>query len=246
MLQKKEKAVVGKTKTEIYSDKKLKALKRLPLASHLNAQELQLLSSLLKEKSYRKDEVIFFEDTYGEEVYLIVKGEVKISTMSLTHKKTTILGILKSGDFLGEMAIIEGEDRSATATAFEDTDILIITKKGFLQFLKKNPQASFKIMRSLCSRLREANEKIKSMTFYDLPGRLARILLSLYNTFPGEVEGSAVINIPLTHKDLADMLGTARESVTKIISTFRKDGAINSKGKTIFITDKMKLESWIR
>ncbi|MEW5693859.1 MAG: Crp/Fnr family transcriptional regulator [Candidatus Hydrogenedentota bacterium] len=224
---------------------KIKYLKSIPFLSELTDKELKEILKRSSNVSFKKGDKIFEEGSYGEEVYLLIKGKIKI-TINDKKGRVKILGILKEGDFLGEMAILDTEYRSATATVYEDCEAIMLTSKNFLDFVRTDSEIALKIMKTLTKRLREANEEIKSFTFYDLAGRLAIILISLYKKFYAEKDGEHYINLKISHYELAGMLGTARESVTKLISNFKKNEAIDYKRGYIYIKNMENLKSWVR
>ncbi len=223
---------------------KITALSNIPILVDLSTDELAALLEITTNASFAKGDHLFNEGSYGEEVYLIIAGAIRVTT-SEPARKTKILNMLNAGDVLGEMAMIDAEYRSATATAHEDTETMVLTCADFLEFIKSHPATQLKIMITLCRRLRHANDEIRNFTFYDLAGRLTKVILSLLEKFPGDGD-VPFINLQLTHQDLANMLGTARESVTKLISTFKRSGAIDYRDHMIYITDQAELESWIR
>ncbi len=229
----------------VVSARVVTTLKRVPAFSGLSKAEASELVSLCRTVQYKKGRTVFSENSEGDEVYMIDAGRVKITTHT-PQGRTKILGILQEGDFLGEMAVFDPGPRTATAFIHEDASIIVLARSDFLDFLGENPGVSMKIMKALCRRLREANDEIRNFTFYDQPGRLAHMLMSLLKKFPGGKPGEEFIDLKLTHQDLADMLGIARESVTKMVSTLKREGAIDVRDHTLFITDVSALEEWMR
>ena len=222
------------------------SLKNIPVFAGLSQKDARALLEMSETVTYRKGRTIFSEGMTGKEVYLLTKGKVKI-TAEAPRGRTKILGILKPGEFLGEMAVLGTETRSATAFVHEDAEAIMITNTHFLDFISESPDVSLKIMRGLSRRLQDANEEIKNYTFHDQSGRLAQMIISLHERFPGEHDdGTAYIDLKLTHQDLADMMGIARESITKMISTLRKDGSIDMAEHFITIRDFDQLRDWIR
>lgn len=229
----------------VVSDRTVTALKRVPSFSTLTKAEASDLLSMCRTVEYKKGRTIFSEGTEGNEVYLIDEGRVKITTQT-PQGRTKILGILQEGDFLGEMAILDPSPRTANAFVHEDASIIVLERKDFLSFIDEHPDVSMKIVQSLCRRVREANDEIRNFTFYDQPGRLAHMLRKLSEKFPGESDGESYIDLKLTHQDLADMLGIARESVTKMVSTLKREGAIDIREHMIYIINDDALNDWIR
>jgi CRP/FNR family cyclic AMP-dependent transcriptional regulator len=235
---------IGVQRMGMTHEDRVSALKQIPILTELSESEVSELLAIAKTVTFQKGDCLFSEGTYGEEVYLIISGAIKVTTTE-AQRKTKILNMLNQGDVLGEMAMIDTEYRSATATAHDDAETLAITNSDFLQYIKSHDTMPLKIMKTLSRRLRDANNEIRNFTFYDLAGRLAKVILSLYEKFPSNTD-EPLVNLELTHQDLANMLGTARESVTKLISTFKRNGAIDYRGHRIYILDRDELESWIR
>ena len=122
--------------------------------------------------------------------------------------------------------------------------------KGLQSIYEKYKNQGFEILGFPCNDFGEqepgTNEEIKNFTFHGQPGRLAKTLLSLFEKFPGKKKKESFIDVKLTHQDLADMLGIARESVTKMVSNMKKDGAIDIRDHYVYILDKDKLQSWVQ
>jgi len=178
-------------------------------------------------------------------LYIITSGLVKIFRLSATGSATKTLAILKKGEFFGEMALFDAAGRSASAKAITDIDVIACKRNDFLNLLSKYPQACLVIISMLTMRLREANKQISSLTFQNSLGRFAIILSDLADKHGVKKDKGILIDIELTHQDLSEMAGTAREVVTKIISTFKKSKCLEFSKKRILITDLEKIKGWI-
>ena len=221
-----------------------KALKQIPIFSGLSESEAQTLLKSCSTAEYAKGRTIFSENMPGDEVYLIVKGCIAVTT-SGSGDMTKVLAILKEGDFLGEMAVVDTETRGATAIVYEDVKLIVVTSKEFLNFVSQNSQVTMKIIKALCARLREANEEIRSFSFHGQAGRLAKTIMTLSDKFGKEQDGQRVIDIHLTHQDIGDMMGIARETVTKMLSAMKQDGSIDVRDQKIVVADRKRLAGWI-
>jgi len=220
---------------------KKSVLKRVPLFSKIEDKELEKIAEISHLKKYRKDEDIFSEGEVGDALYILVSGVVKVFRTSSDGRIKT-LALLQKGDFLGEMAILEKEIRSANVRAVEDAEILVINKRDFEASLTSNPQIAFKIMETICARLRDADKQIESLTFQNVSGRLVIALLDLAEKHGVQTEKGIKIDMELTHQELSEMVGTAREVVSRILNDFRKTNCIEIEKHYITITDKEELK----
>jgi len=216
-------------------------LKRVPLFDKIEDKELEKIAQISHLKKYKKDEDIFSEGEVGDALYILVSGVVKVFRRSSDGRLKT-LALLEKGDFLGEMAILDREIRSANVRATEDTEMLVINRRDFEASLISNPQVAFKIMETLCARLRDADKQIESLTFQNVSGRLVIALLDLAEKHGVRTEKGIKINMELTHQELAEMVGTAREVVSRILNDFRKTNCIEIEKHHITITDKEQLK----
>lgn len=220
---------------------KKSVLKRVPLFSKIEDKELEKITEISHLKKYRKDKDIFSEGEVGDALYILVSGVVKVFRTSSDGRIKT-LALLQKGDFLGEMAILEKEIRSANVRAVEDAEMLVINRRDFEASLTTNPQIAFKIMETLCARLRDADKQIESLTFQNVSGRLVIALLDLAEKHGVQTKKGIKIDMELTHQELSEMVGTAREVVSRILNDFRKTNCIEIEKHYITITDKEELK----
>lgn len=219
----------------------LTILKYIPMFEDLTNAELEKISKLMVPKKFMKGEVLFMEGDEGNSMYIIKSGNVKILNISEDGKEK-IFSIFTEGDFLGEMALIDKENRSATAEAMEDVVTYVIYKNDFLEMLKGNFTLVMKIMQTLSERIRVMNKKVEILTFKDIDVRFADVLLELIEKY-GIVSGKRIIvELQLTHKDIANMLGVTRETMTRLISKMKKDGIIDIEDKKIIVLNQKKLK----
>jgi CRP/FNR family cyclic AMP-dependent transcriptional regulator len=159
-------------------------------------------------------------------------------TIDDNEGKELILSILGTGEYFGEMALLDDEPRSASVTTKETTQLLIISKNDFMGFFSSNPIA-LNLLKDLIKRLREANKKIESLGLLDVYGRVARIL----NQFAKSQAGKMVIEEKLTHQEIANMIGSSREMVSLILKELSNGGYITIDKKLITINKKLPY-SW--
>jgi CRP/FNR family cyclic AMP-dependent transcriptional regulator len=221
------------------------ALKQVPFFANLSQDEATSLAEKLVPRSYRTGQIIFHLGDPGGLLYIIQKGKVKISQSSPDGHEA-LLAILGSGDFFGELALLDDSPRSATAEAIEYTDTLTLHRDEFIHFMTANPAFSYHVMRTLAKRIRHLNDQISDVFFLDLNGRLARTLLNLAERHGRETEDGIVIEIGLTQSDLADMTGATRVSINKTLGRFRRAKWVRVQGRQITLLDADALRNLIQ
>ncbi|MBI5574159.1 MAG: Crp/Fnr family transcriptional regulator [Elusimicrobia bacterium] len=219
--------------------------KKIALFSHFSKNAMKKVQKIFKVRNYSAGSIIFSQNSKGDYIYIIVSGFVKIFRSSNTGIALKTLSILKKNEFFGEMALFDNAGRSASAKAITDVEVVACSRKDFLELLSEYPQTCLVIISMLASRLREADKEISALTFQNSLGRLAMILCDLASKHGVKKNKDILIDIELTHQDLAEMAGTAREVITKIISTFKKANCIKFDGKKMLITDIKKIKGWI-
>lgn len=207
----------------------------------LTENELDTLLHNGRNEFYKKNDLIIVEGDNSNNAYIIKSGKVKIF-LSDEYGKEIVLAELKTGEYFGEMALIDKDERSASAIAMEYTEVTVISQKSFRECLQSNPEISERIMLGLVRRLREANKKISSLVFMDANSRVANMLLSLAE----DQDGLLVIDNKPTHQHIANVVGTSREMITRILKNMADDGRIIVEGKQIILKSQSSYlrESW--
>jgi CRP/FNR family cyclic AMP-dependent transcriptional regulator len=219
-----------------------KFLKNVLLFKDLPDSEIGKVAASATVKKFPKHTTVFREGDEGDALFIIKQGLVKISKGSQDGRIKT-LAILKPGDIFGEMSVLTNERRTATAETLLETRCMHLDKVSFITLHKKNPGIGLQIIRTLIERLTQANRQIKNLALGNSRAKIADILLVLFEEF-GE-KGNARVNVKLTHQELADLAGLARETTTKLLNDFAKAGAIGLADKAIEITDIKKLREWV-
>ena len=223
---------------------KQKFLRKIPIFAFISDKELDYIASISRIRDCSKDENIFSEKEIANTLFIIVQGMVKIVRSSGEGRVKT-LAILGSGDFFGEMALVEQECRSASARAMKDSQLLVISRCDFEAILKKYPSISHELMKILSQRLREADREIENLSFQNVLARLAIALMDLAEKHGTQTSRGIEIQLELTHQELAEMVGTAREVVSRILLSFKKNKCIAIDRRTITIIDKDELRSMV-
>jgi CRP/FNR family transcriptional regulator len=191
---------------------------------------------------YKKGQSIFHEDHIPLGIYCLNKGAIKL-TRSNKDGKEQIIRFAREGEFLGYRALIADEPLVATATCIEDTICCFVPKAVFLSLLEKNVQINKHMLKSLCHDLGIADERIQSLAQKSVRERLAETLLFLHKTFQNETDTDEnLISVSLPREDIANIVGTATETVIRLLSEFKADKLIDMEGKRIRILHKAALE----
>jgi CRP/FNR family transcriptional regulator/CRP/FNR family cyclic AMP-dependent transcriptional regulator len=217
------------------------SLARVPLFESLPPDRLAVLDAAAQRRSFRRGEVIFHKGDDGTSLFLIIEGQVKIVLPSDSGEEA-LLQVLDAGDFFGELALIDQQPRSATIVASEPTETLVLHREDFIAFLKATPEMAIDMMRVLSRRLREADEFIEDAVFLDVPGRLAKKLLELAETYGYPSPEGIVIGLRLTQQELATMVGATRESVNKHLRAYRARGILELDRQRIVIRKPRELQ----
>lgn len=217
-------------------------LRNIPLFSSLKDEELEAIKRVSVTKSFPRDKIILLEDEEGDTLFIILKGKAKVANFSEGGKEV-IFSILGEGDFFGEMSLLDGKPRSASVISIDETEMQLIRRANFYQLLEGYPRISMKLLEELASRIRKADDRIESLALLDVSGRVAGILLQLAEE-RGEREGNrVVIKSRPTHQELANMVGTTRETVTRVLKQLETRRYIQMAGKDVTINDVERLRS---
>lgn len=221
------------------------SLHRVPLLEALPADKLAVLEAAAQRRSFKRGEIVFHKGDDGTSLFLIIAGQVRILLLSDAGEEA-LLGVLDSGDFFGELALIDQQPRSATIVGSEPTETLILHRDDFLALLRGTPELVLDMLRILSRRLREANNFIEDAVFLDIPGRLAKKLLELADTYGRPDPAGTVIGVRLTQQELATMVGARRESVNKHLQSYRAHGILDLERQQIVIRKPLELRRRIR
>lgn len=219
----------------------MELLRKVPLFSGLEKQDLTTLASIVTRKEYDKRETLFHQGDSGEEFMILTEGSVKVELMNAEGKELT-LTILTPFQFLGELALLDDVPRSATVVSMEHSVLLAINKRDFARLLESYPRMSIPMLRQLTRRVRVLTDDIASMAFLDSYSRVTRKILNLAEEMgQANAEGHILIDRPLTHQQLANLVGTTRETVTKILNEMKDNGLLDIRRHRITVLDRDEL-----
>ena len=192
-------------------------IRDLPLLARLPDEDLRALAACGRIRTYAAGSTIFREGDPGNSLHIVVQGSVRISVLSPTGEEVT-LALLGPGESCGELSLVDGRPRSASAIASQATKTLVVTRNDFLRWLSERPSAALALLETLSLRMRRTDEALADLAFMDLPHRLAKRLLDL------ATHHSKDLRLSLTQSELAAMLGVSRESVNKQLNSFAQEG----------------------
>lgn len=199
----------------------------------LNESELEILLEKGQKKSYPKNKLIIDDGDRSSSAYIINSGKVKVF-LSDDQGKEIVLSYLEAGEYFGEMALIDQEERSAAVMTVEDSELTEISQKSFRECLRAHPELAERMMLGLVSRLRDADKMISSLALQDVHERVANMLAKL----AVKKDGKLVIDDKPTHQHIANIVGASREMITRILKNMSTDGHIEINGKQILIKDR--------
>lgn len=209
------------------------ALRGIPLFRNLDENALAEIAGLLIDRKFLRDAVIFEDGSLGDYMYLIQEGQVKVTKMSEDGREK-ILEMLGPGDFFGEMALLDREPRSASVKTTTACVLLALSRLDFLGLLKQDHELTLELLRELARRIRETDEQIRGLSFERVESRARRLLARLAKEkLPARSDRMATS--PITHQQLADLVGTSRETITRIVKDLKDEGWLEQEGKRYLV-----------
>ena len=205
----------------------LEALRGIPLFARVVEADLDQIASHLIERRYPRNTTIVEEGLAGDYMYIIREGRVKVTKLSEDGREK-ILEFLEAGAFVGEMALLERAPRSASVKTLSAVRLLALSRNDFLSLLRRSSDLALAVIEVLCSRLRTQNEQASALSFQRVKDRTKGLLQRLARSEHGE----GTLSTPtLTHQQIADMIGTSRETVTRVVKELKQEGWLDQEGK---------------
>ncbi|MFZ2005357.1 MAG: Crp/Fnr family transcriptional regulator [Stellaceae bacterium] len=217
-----------------------KAFEGHTLFGRLPQADLDALLLHARAERYSAGRVIFTKGSPGRSMMAILKGSVRISTPSPAGPDI-VLTMLSAGEIFGEIALLDGADRTADATAITDCELLVLDHRDFVPFLERRADLCLLLLKLLCQRLRRTDQQVQEAMFGRLDGRIAMALIRLAQDAPPAASNAVTLRI--TQQELAGMVGAARESVNKQLHVWQKEGVLRLGKRLIEIDDLDALEA---
>lgn len=209
-------------------------LREVPLFEGLQDDDLEAIARVTITRSYDKDQVIILAEEEGDALFIISRGQVKVSIVSEDGREV-ILSLLGVGAVFGELSLLDGKPRSANVVATEDSEIYMVRRGDFLQLVVKVPEIAIGLLAELAARLRKTDRKIEGLALLDVTSRISETLLQLADEQGADSGEGIVLHSRPTHQQLANMSGTTRETVSRVLKRLASQGYIVCEGRKITI-----------
>ena len=219
-------------------------LSRCSLFRTLDDRDLDALATYARLRRYAAHEVIFRKGDPGHGLMAVLSGRVGISSLS-EEGKEVILNMIGPGEVFGEIALLDGKERTADATAMESSELLVLDRRSFLSFLERKPEFCVALLKILCARIRRTSEQVEDSLFLDLPSRLGKALLALVDSYGRTTPDGIRLEIKLSQRELGNLVGLTRESMNKQLKSWREKGLIKIVKGLITIRDVEAFEAEI-
>jgi CRP/FNR family transcriptional regulator, cyclic AMP receptor protein len=212
-------------------------LKMNPMFADLGTEELQRLAGLCHTQQLKAGEALFQKGDAGDALFGVRRGQIRIETGASDGSRLT-LNFMGPGDLFGEVAVLDGQDRTADATAGDASELFVLRREDFLAFLEREPKVAVKLIGLLCQRIRWMSERMEESVLQPLPVRLAKRLCALASDYGSEVH--------ISQEQLGIIVGAARESVNRQLQLWRKDGIVDLQRGRIMLHNMPKLTAVAR
>jgi CRP/FNR family cyclic AMP-dependent transcriptional regulator len=208
-----------------------KLLRQIPLFEGLAEADLRAIAIQAVTREVARNTVLLREGERPASLYVVLEGKVRVS-VSDEEGRELVLAVLGPKETFGELALIDDEPRSATVVATDRSRIAVVSKDDFKRCLARSPEIAINLLKYLSRRLREGNETAKGFALLDVQGRVAQLLRRLAREHDGRL-----ISDPITHQEIANMVGASREMVSRVIGSLKSEGALKVEGKRFVVRE---------
>ncbi len=213
------------------SSEAVDSLRAIPLFSNVSDDDLEQVASHLIERRFPRNTTIVEEGLAGDYMYVIREGRVKVTKLSEDGREK-ILEFLDTGAFFGEMALLDRAPRIASVKTLKPARLLALSRMDFLNLLRKSPDLALAVIQELCKRLRTVDDQASALSFQRVKDRTKGLLQRLARD---PQEGGVCVTPALTHQQMADMIGTSRETVTRVVKELKLEGWLRQEGKRYLV-----------
>ena len=215
-------------------------IKNIPLFSELSDEATVTVENLIMKKKFHKDQIVLYEEDTENYMYIVYSGKVRVVKLSEDGREQ-IITIRKKNDYFGEMSLLDGKTSPATIIAHEDSIIGFLSKNDFEHHLFSNETIRSNIIKLLCNQLRDSWAMIRVLSFDNAEHRVMAVLDRMGSIYGVRDERGTIINIKLTHQQIASYASVARETATRVINKLVKDSAIQTlDNKNILLTEAFR------
>jgi CRP-like cAMP-binding protein len=220
------------------------SIRRVPLFRDFGDEEIAGIAETVTDRTYGRHEFVVREGDPGNTFFILVRGSVSVCRI-MPDGREMILAILKEGDFFGEMAMFDSSLRSASIKTLTEVEVGAVRYADFLVMLELNPRIGRALVIALSERLRAANALIAATTSQDIRARLASLLLNLGDQFGEHVENGTRISLRLTNQEMANMIGTTRETVNRTLNRFWDEKLVDMRTSHVVIVEPERLRALV-
>ena len=211
-------------------------LRRSPIFASLDDTDVDAILAHATVTRWSEGEQIFAKGDPGNSMMAVLKGRVMISTPS-TDGRQVVLTLFHDGDVFGEIALLDGKERTADATALADCELLVVPRRSLLSLLERRPELGLSLLVVLCERLRRTNEQVEDLAFLDLEARIAKVLVRLAEENGDGGPPRPPLGVKISQRALGELVGGSRESVNKHLQDWKRSGIIDLGKGAIVIRD---------
>ena len=215
-------------------------LRRSPLFDALGDEDVPRLRRQMAEVKLSRGENLFNEGDEGDALYVVLEGKMKLTHAAL-HGRENLLSVIGPGEMFGELSLFDPRPRTATASAVTDAVLASLKHEALTAWLKERPEISLPLLRALAQRLRRANDVMADLVLSDVPGRVAKNLLDLASRFGSAEADGLHVHHDLNQKELAQLVGSSRETVNKALADFAARGWLQVSARSVLILDAERL-----
>jgi CRP/FNR family transcriptional regulator, cyclic AMP receptor protein len=220
------------------------ALLGCPLFAAMRPEELDEILNFASERRVRRGQMVFRRGDSGSSMMVVLRGRIRISSVSAEGKEVT-LNVINPGEVSGELALLDGKPRSNDGAATEDTLLLVVERREFMPFLARNQDLMLRLLAVLCEKVRRTSMALEEIALFDLPVRLARVLLKLAEDYGRPCSTGTRIDLKLSQRDLSNLVASSRESVNKHLRVWRENGWVDLEDGFLVLRRPAELERLI-
>jgi CRP/FNR family transcriptional regulator, cyclic AMP receptor protein len=225
-------------------DVKRTALRTSPLFQAMLPEEMDAILGFATERRFRRGQTIFQKGDTGSSMMAVLSGRVRISAVNAEGKEIT-LNVISPGEVFGEIALLDGQPRSADASAIEETALLVLERRNFMPYLASNQALASRLIAVLCEKLRSTSLALEQIALFDLEARLARLILKLAADYGRPSADGTRIEMKLSQRDISNLVASSRESVNKQLGHWRDSGVLAFDGGYIVVRRSADLQALV-
>ncbi len=210
-------------------------LQKTNLFKEMSSDEIKEVDRITVEESVKKKSTIFSPGDPSQKIYILKEGHIKISRVSEEGREVT-LALLEPGDIFGELEVLQDSPRDTLAEALDDSQLCVIQKEHFLSMIHRKPEYSFRLVKLIGFRLKKIENRVEDLVFRDVHSRAALLLLQFSKDYGRAVPEGIQIDLKVTHQEIANLIGSIRETVSAVLGEFKKEGLIAFEGRHIIVS----------